>query len=123
MTTVAIQSHLVRDDHDVLRLGGLKYIMFIGNHVYYDMDAAALQKQYPSLSREQIYAGLAYYYENKAELDAELKRREEEADALSKQYAASNEGMRERFEAYRLSHHDPVGSHRPSVSRRSLLNW
>lgn len=101
MTTVAIQSHLVRDDQNVLRLGGLKYIMFVGNHVYYDMDVAALQKQYPSLSREQIYAGLAYYYENKAELDAELKRREEEVEELSKQYAAPNDGLRARLEARR----------------------
>jgi UDP-N-acetylmuramyl pentapeptide synthase len=103
MTTIPIQTHLVRDDNGVLRLGGLKYIMIVSNHVYHDMDAAALAKQYPSLTMKQIHAGLAYYHENKDELDAELKRRENEADALLDKYAASNEGMRERFEAFRRS--------------------
>lgn len=103
MTTVPIQTHLVRDDKGVLRLGGLKYIMFVGNHVYHDMDATALGKQYTSLTREQIHAGLAYYYENKVELDAELKRREDEAEALLNEYASPNVGLRERFETYRQS--------------------
>ncbi len=98
MTTIPIQTHLVRDDNGVLRLGGLKYIMFVSNHVYHDMDAAALAKQYPSLTLGQIHAGLSYYNDHKAELDAELKRREEEADAYYRAHP-QDPNLRQKLEA------------------------
>ena len=41
--------------------------------------------QYPHLSLAQIHAALAYYYDHQAELDAEISRRQAEADELAAQ--------------------------------------
>lgn len=38
--------------------------------------------QYPHLSLAQIHSALAYYYDNKAELDAEIARRTETVESL-----------------------------------------
>jgi uncharacterized protein (DUF433 family) len=97
MPTAIEQSHLVRDDQGVLRLGGLKYLMFLFNHVRGGMDVPALVKQYPSLTLGQIYAGLAYYHDHKADLDAELKQREEEDERLLNEFVAANGGLREKL--------------------------
>ena len=38
------------------------------------------------LSLAQVHAALAYYYANKAEIDADLEAEEHEYDALAEQY-------------------------------------
>lgn len=38
------------------------------------------------LSLAQVHAALAYYYANKAEIDADLEAEEREAEALERQY-------------------------------------
>lgn len=48
-----------------------------------------LQAELPHLSIAQIYAALAYYYAHKAELDAEIERRKQAADALRAQAGES----------------------------------
>lgn len=39
--------------------------------------------QFPHLSLAQIHAALAFYYDHQAELDAEIKRRQQEAFELA----------------------------------------
>ena len=39
--------------------------------------------QHPNLSLSQIHGALTYYYENEAEMDAEIRRGAEEADGLA----------------------------------------
>jgi uncharacterized protein (DUF433 family) len=41
---------------------------------------------YGHLSLAQVHAALAYYYANKAEIDADLEAEEREYDALAKQH-------------------------------------
>jgi uncharacterized protein (DUF433 family) len=52
-------------------------------HVMQGWDAAEIHEQYPDLSFAQIYSALAYYYDHKAELDAEMRRVDEHVDRLT----------------------------------------
>jgi hypothetical protein len=97
-TPIISHPHVRPDDEGVLRLGGLKYIMFVANHVYTPMDVPALQRQYPMLSIAEIHDGLAYYYDNKAVIDAELERREREADEYMRHHP-NPPGLREKLTA------------------------
>jgi uncharacterized protein (DUF433 family) len=42
----------------------------------------AIHIQYPHLSMTPIHAALAYYYDHKAEFDAEIERQDKEYEAL-----------------------------------------
>ena len=86
MSATLIPSHVVPDAQGVLRVGGVKYIMFLYNHVLCHMDVAALHEQYPKLSMGELYGALSYYHDHKTALDAELERREKETDAFLKQH-------------------------------------
>lgn len=69
--------HIVRDDNGILRVGEqwYKVIMLIGDHVYRGMDTAALIEAHPGLTLGEAHSLLAYYYDHKDEIDAELARR------------------------------------------------
>jgi|ERR1035438_990418 uncharacterized protein (DUF433 family) len=51
----------------------------------YDLTPEELHEQYPHLSLAQIHAALAYYYDHKAELDADMERRAKLAEELRAQ--------------------------------------
>ncbi|HEX8342643.1 MAG TPA: hypothetical protein VF624_17200 [Tepidisphaeraceae bacterium] len=98
MATTIAHPHVRPDSEGILRVGGIKYIMFVFNHVNTPMDAAALQEQYPMLSIAEIYDALAYYYDNKSDIDAELERRERDTEEFLRQHP-NPPGLRERLVA------------------------
>jgi uncharacterized protein (DUF433 family) len=57
-----------------------KVVMIVMDHVGQGWDAAEIHRQYPYLTLGQIYSALAYYYDHKAEVDAEIERDLGEAD-------------------------------------------
>lgn len=75
--------HIVRDDGGVLRVEPhwFKVRLLIGEHVYGD-DAEQIAAAHPPLTLAQAHMILAYYYDHKAEIDAELAERERQADEL-----------------------------------------
>lgn len=54
-------------------------------------DADEIARTYPHLSRGQIYAALAYYHTNRAEIDAELAAADAEYDNLKSRSDDSGE--------------------------------
>jgi uncharacterized protein (DUF433 family) len=86
MSTVAYP-HIVRDSEGRLRVEGAWYkvIVLLEQHVYRGYDAGEMVEHYPELTLAQAHALLGYYYDNKEEIDAEVRRREEEAQALLSQ--------------------------------------
>jgi hypothetical protein len=48
-----------------------------------------LQFQHPYLTMSQIHSALAYYWDNKEELDADIKRREEYAEKFRREAGES----------------------------------
>lgn len=64
-----------------------------------------IQDCFPSLSRWQIHATLAYYLEHEAEVEAYLESRHEDAEAIRREIEShqDNAGFRERLHARRAS--------------------
>ncbi len=61
-----------------------KVIEVVLDKLAYGWSPEQIHFQHPDLSLAQIHAALAYYYENKEGLDAEIERRYENAEELSR---------------------------------------
>lgn len=59
-----------------------KVVEVVLDKVAYGWDADEIHRQHPYLSLAQIYAAFAYYYDHKAEIDAEIQAQIEEVDRL-----------------------------------------
>jgi uncharacterized protein (DUF433 family) len=59
-----------------------KVRMIAEDHVFHGWDAQEIHEQYPYLTIAQIHAALASYYDHKAELDAEMRRVDQDVDRL-----------------------------------------
>lgn len=53
-----------------------KVVLIVLDHVCGGWDAQQIHRQYPHLTLGQIHSALAYYYDHKAEIDADIQRRE-----------------------------------------------
>jgi uncharacterized protein (DUF433 family) len=56
--------------------------------IFHGQDADGIAAWY-DLSLPQVYAALAYYYDHKAEIDADIKRRDEFADVMKEKRVGS----------------------------------
>jgi uncharacterized protein (DUF433 family) len=79
-----VLSHVVIDDDGVARIDGLrtKVIQIALDKITQGWDADEIHQQHPYLSLGQIHAALSYYYDHQAELDAEIDRRDKEAERM-----------------------------------------
>ncbi|HJZ67098.1 MAG TPA: DUF433 domain-containing protein [Blastocatellia bacterium] len=100
MSTIAA-SLIEIDDRGVARIAGTttKVIEIAVDKLAHGSTAEEMQQEYPHLSIAQIYAALAHYYQNQAELDIEIERRRREADELASR--ASDTALREKLIASR----------------------
>jgi uncharacterized protein (DUF433 family) len=57
----------------------VRVVDLIASHLYRQLTADELATNF-SLNLAQVYAGLAYYYQHKAEIDATLRSEAEQAD-------------------------------------------
>jgi len=85
MPIVAIE-HIDVDARGVARIAGTrsKVIQIVMDRMANGWGPEEIHAQYPHLSLGQIYAAFAYYYDHKAELDAQIEadiRRAEEMRA------------------------------------------
>jgi uncharacterized protein (DUF433 family) len=62
----------------------------------HDWTAEEIQEQHPHLSLAQIHAALAYYYDHRAEMDAEIEREERSYAQLRRQAGPSRAEKRLR---------------------------
>jgi len=63
----------------------IKVVEVVMDRLAYNWDADEIHRQHPSLSLGQIYSALAYYYDNKAEMDRQIgERLRREEEILSK---------------------------------------
>jgi len=53
----------------------MKVVELVTAHLAYGWSPEELHFQYPYLTLGQIYAALAYYWDHKTEMDADMKRR------------------------------------------------
>lgn len=83
--TAIFTTQIELDGQGVAWLGGtkVKVTEVVLDKIAYGWSPEEIHFQHPSLSLAQIHAALTYYYENQAHIDAQIKQRLEQADALA----------------------------------------
>lgn len=83
--------HIVLDDAGVPHIAGttMKVIELVLDQSAYGWSAEELQFQHPYLSLGQIHSALAYYWDHKEALDADIGRRQEHVAELRRTTPAS----------------------------------
>lgn len=61
---------------------GMKVRGIVLNHQIFDWDGRELQENFPHLTHAQVYAALAYYYDHKDAIDAEIDESERYAESI-----------------------------------------
>jgi uncharacterized protein (DUF433 family) len=79
------------DERNVPIIAGttMKVVELVMAQIAYGWSPEELQFQHPYLTMSQIYSALAYYWDNKEELDADIKRRGEYAEKLRQEAGES----------------------------------
>jgi uncharacterized protein (DUF433 family) len=85
--TTALDGHIEVDETGVARVAGtrLKVIHLVMDKMAHGSTPEQMRQQFPPLSLSQIHAALTYYYDHKAELDAQIQQGLREAEALRAQ--------------------------------------
>jgi len=97
MDTNLRYSHLARDAKKGLVIEGSRHRVrhLAAEHREYGWSAEELQENHPDLPMAAIYSALAYYYDHREEVDAEI---DEQADTVAAQLSKSPHNLRERLE-------------------------
>ena len=80
--TTAMDGHIVIDDQGVARVEGtrLKVKHLVGVMQANNLSSKELCDGYPDFKPASIHAALAYYYDHREQIDAEIRADEEFAD-------------------------------------------
>ena len=72
------------DENNVAIIAGstMKVVELVTSQFTHGWSPEELHFQYPHLSMSQIHSALAYYWDNQAEVDAEIERRFEYAERM-----------------------------------------
>jgi len=84
MTTATAYQHIVLDEQGVAQIAGAntKVVEVVLLSRASGESPEVLSADLPHLSPAQIHSALAYYWDHKTDLDAEISRWHDEADAL-----------------------------------------
>lgn len=88
---VTTYEHIALDENDVPVIVGAntKVVELVDELHAYGWSPAEMARQHPHLSLGQIHSALAYYWDHKAEIDADRERRFQEAEALRREAGPS----------------------------------
>ncbi|HAA26833.1 MAG TPA: hypothetical protein DCE56_03030 [Cyanobacteria bacterium UBA8553] len=92
MTLTATEYKYVKlDERNVPIIAGttMKVIELIEAHLAYGWNAEEIHRQHPYLTMSQIYSALAYYWDHKEEIDADIQRRFEYVERLRREAGPS----------------------------------
>ncbi|MDJ1174090.1 DUF433 domain-containing protein [Roseofilum capinflatum] len=67
----------------------MKVIELIAGHLAFGWSPEEIKFQHPYLSMSQIYSALAYYWDNKEQLDADIQERFERVEKLRQEAGES----------------------------------
>jgi uncharacterized protein (DUF433 family) len=76
--------HIVRDENGTPWIEGAntKLVELVGEVKTHGWSPEELAYQHPHLTLGQVHSALAYYWDHQSELDADLERREAEAEGI-----------------------------------------
>lgn len=94
--------HIALDERSVPLIAGttMKVIELVTGQIAHGWSPEELQFQHPYLTMSQIHSALAYYWDHKQKLDADIKQREQYAEQLRQQ--AGESPLTKRLRAQRL---------------------
>jgi len=83
--------HIVLDDSNVPLISSttMKVVELVAEHLGYEWSPEELHSQHPYLSLGQIHSALAYYWDHKDDLDADIERRRSDADVMATELDAT----------------------------------
>jgi uncharacterized protein (DUF433 family) len=83
--------HVTIDEDGVPVITGttMKVVELVMAQMAYGWSPEELHFQHPYLNMSQIHSALAYYWENKDELDADIERRDAHVEALRQKVGSS----------------------------------
>ena len=78
--------HVILNDAGVPLIEGttMKVVELVFEHLADQASPEELQRQHPYLSMGQVHSALAYYWDNKKQMDEQIQRDSEEVEALRK---------------------------------------
>jgi len=84
LTTPTEYKYILLDERDRPYIEGtsMKVVELVTSIHAYGWSPEELHFQYPHLSMSQIYSALAYYWEHKEEIDADIKRRFDSSEQM-----------------------------------------
>ena len=89
--TTTQHKYIELNENNVPYIAGttMKVIELVSGHLAFGWSPEEIKFQHPYLSMSQIYSTLAYYWDNKEELDADIQRRFENVETLRQQAGKS----------------------------------
>ena len=95
--TAVFATKIDLDSRGIAWIGGtkVKVTEVVLDKIAYGWSPEEIHFQHPHLSLAQIHGALTYYYENQAELDAQIRRGAEESSKLSSE--VSNADLRQKL--------------------------
>ncbi|UFP94988.1 DUF433 domain-containing protein [Gloeobacter morelensis] len=98
--------HIELDEKGVPLIAGttMKVIELALSHTAYGWNAEQLLRNYPHLTLAKIHSALAYYFDHKVELDADIQRRREWAEAM--RLAQADSPLAERLRRFKAAQAD-----------------
>ncbi len=89
--TTTQHKYIELNENNVPYIAGttMKVIELVSGHLAFGWSPEEIKFQHPYLSMSQIYSALAYYWDNKEELDADIQRRFENVETLRQQAGKS----------------------------------
>ncbi|HBE29970.1 MAG TPA: hypothetical protein DD990_01120 [Cyanobacteria bacterium UBA11368] len=89
--TVTEYKYIQLDERNVPFIEGtsMKIVELIASVKAYGWSPEELLQSYPHLTLSKIYSALAYYWDRKAEIDADIEQREQYAEQLEQEAGES----------------------------------
>ena len=99
---ITMYEHIEIDETGVPLIAGttMKVVELVTSHLAYGWSPEELHFQYPHLTLGEIYAALAYYWDHKADMDADMMRRERYVEELRDEVGPSELTARLRAKGF-----------------------
>ena len=84
MSTAETAPHISRDSAGVAWISGtqIKVVEIVADWLAHGSSPEEMHFQFPHLNLAQIHSALAYYYDHRTELEADIARRSERVESL-----------------------------------------
>lgn len=99
MSTNTTYPHITIRPNGVAHIGDTRYKVrhLAGEHYHYGWSAEELLRQHPDLRPEEVYSALAYFYDHREEMLADMERAAEYAESMRSPSQVSREELLARW--------------------------